>query len=149
MNDPAKHNRPKILDDPAELRRRAEMRLSGKQTKTSPNRTRADSERQVHELEVHQIELEMQNEELREAREAMEALLEKYTDLYDFAPVGYLTLDQQGVICEANLAGASLLGMARSGVDESAIRAFRVLGRSSRFRHFSPEGIFKQGPARL
>jgi len=67
-------------------------------------------------LEVHQIELEMQNEELREAREAMEALLEKYTDLYDFAPVGYLTLDQQGVICEANLAGASLLGMARSAL---------------------------------
>jgi PAS domain S-box-containing protein len=116
MNDPAKHNRPKISDDPAELRRRAEMRLSGKQTKTSPNRIHADSERQVHELEVHQIELEMQNEELREAREAMEALLEKYTDLYDFAPVGYLTLDQQGVICEANLAGASLLGMARSAL---------------------------------
>jgi hypothetical protein len=87
MNDPAKHNRPKILDDPAELRRRAEMRLSGKQTKTSPHRTRADSERQVRELEVHQIELEMQNEELREAREAMEALLEKYTDLYDFGSV--------------------------------------------------------------
>jgi len=116
MNDPAKHNRPKISDDPAELRRRAEMRLSEQQTKTSPNRTHADSERQVHELEVHQIELEMQNEELREAREAMEALLEKYTDLYDFAPVGYLTLDQQGVICEANLAGASLLGMARSAL---------------------------------
>jgi len=116
MNDPAKHNRPKISDDPAELRRRAEMRLSGKQTKASPNRTDADSERQVHELEVHQIELEMQNEELREAREAMEALLEKYTDLYEFAPVGYLTLDQQGVIREANLAGASLLGMARSAL---------------------------------
>jgi PAS domain S-box-containing protein len=146
MNDPAKHNRPKISDDPAELRRRAEMRLSEQQTKTSPNRTRADSERQVHELEVHQIELEMQNEELREAREAMEALLEKYTDLYDFAPVGYLTLDQQGVICEANLAGASLLGMARaalmnrrfghfvSGADLTAFDTFLQKAFSSKVR---------------
>ena len=116
MNDPAKHNRPKISGDPAELRRRAETRLSEKQTKASQARAHADNERQVHELEVHQIELEMQNEELQEAREAMEALLEKYTDLYDFAPVGYLTLDQKGVICEANLAGASLLGAARSAL---------------------------------
>ena len=67
-------------------------------------------------MEVHQIELEMQNEELREAREAMEALLEKYTDLYDFAPVGYLTLDREGIIDEANLAGAALLGIARSAL---------------------------------
>jgi PAS domain S-box-containing protein len=116
MSNPAQHNRPKISGDPAELRRRAELRLSAQQTKTSPGRTRVENERKVHELEVHQIELEMQNEELREAREKMEALLEKYTDLYDFAPVGYLTLDPAGVICEANLTGASLLGVARSAL---------------------------------
>ena len=116
MNSPARQNRPKIADDPAELRRRAELRLSGHQKKTSPNRTHADNERQVHELEVHQIELEMQNEELCEAREALEALLEKYTDLYDFAPVGYLTLDHDGVVREANLAMARLLGIARSAL---------------------------------
>jgi len=96
--------------DAAELRRRAEDRFQTRE------RNPQSAQRLVHELKVHQIELEMQNEELREAREAMEALLEKYTDLYDFAPVGYLTLDQQGVICEANLAGASLLGMARSAL---------------------------------
>jgi two-component system, cell cycle sensor histidine kinase and response regulator CckA len=116
MNGSAKNDKPKISDDPAELRRRAELRLSGQQKKTPVNRTHADNERQVYELEVHQIELEMQNEELREARERMEALLEKYADLYDFAPVGYLTLDQQGDICEANLAGARLLGTARSAL---------------------------------
>src|ERR1017187_4781063 len=105
--------KPKLSDDPAELRRRAEMRLSSHQTKRGPSRTDADNERQLHELEVHQIELEMQNEELEEARGKLEALLEKYTDLYDFAPVGYLTLDREGAIGEANLAVATLLGIAR------------------------------------
>jgi two-component system, cell cycle sensor histidine kinase and response regulator CckA len=105
--------KPKLSDDPAELRRRAELRLSSHQTKMAPSRTDADNERQLHELEVHQIELEMQNEELEEARGKLEALLEKYTDLYDFAPVGYLTLDREGAIGEANLAVATLLGIAR------------------------------------
>jgi PAS domain S-box-containing protein len=77
-------------------------------------RTAADTVRLVHELEVHQIELEMQNEELRESRDAMEAALEKYSDLYDFAPVGYLTIDREGAIREANLAAASLFGIERS-----------------------------------
>ena len=116
MSDPAKSNKPRTPSDPAELRRRAELRLKDSQTKRAPNQTDADNQRQLHELEVHQIELEMQNEELREAREAMEALLEKYTDLYDFAPVGYLTLDHEGTIIEANLAGAGLLGIARSAL---------------------------------
>ena len=116
---------PRTSDDPAELRRRAELRLKDQQSKHPPNQSDADNQRQLHELEVHQIELEMQNEELREAREAMEALLEKYTDLYDFAPVGYLTLDREGIIREANLAGASLLGIARSALINGRIRAFR------------------------
>src|SRR5450759_4467939 len=116
MKSPALHKKPKISDDPAELRRRAELRLSGHQTKAALNQTDANNERQLHELEVLQIELEMQNEELKEARDKLEALLEIYTDLYDFAPVGYLTLDREGAIGEANLAGASLLGIARSAL---------------------------------
>jgi two-component sensor histidine kinase len=72
--------------------------------------------RQVHELQVHQIELEMQNEELQQARDELKATLEKFTDLYDFAPVGYLTLDHEGAIREVNLAGASLLRIARSAL---------------------------------
>ncbi len=68
----------------------------------------------LHELEVHQIELEVQNAELREARERMELLVEKYTDLYDFAPVGYFALDEQGRVLEVNLTGAALLGVDRS-----------------------------------
>jgi signal transduction histidine kinase/CheY-like chemotaxis protein len=116
MKNPAKHNQPRTSDDPTGLRRRAELRLKDRQSKKPPNQADADDKRQLHELEVHQIELEMQNEELLDSRTAMEALLEKYTDLYDFAPVGYLTLDRGGVIREANLAGASLLGIARSAL---------------------------------
>jgi signal transduction histidine kinase/CheY-like chemotaxis protein len=116
MKNPAKHNKPRTSDEPAELRRRAELRLKDRQSKKAPNQGDADDQRQLHELEVHQIELEMQNEELLDSRTAMEALLEKYTDLYDFAPVGYLTLDREGIIREANLAGASLLGIARSAL---------------------------------
>jgi two-component system, cell cycle sensor histidine kinase and response regulator CckA len=98
----------------AELRHRAEQRLRAQQAGTGQAPPSADPKRLVHELQVHQIELEMQNEELQKARVEMEAALEKYTDLYDFAPVGYLTLDREGTIREANLASARLLGIERS-----------------------------------
>jgi PAS domain S-box-containing protein len=67
----------------------------------------------VHELQVHQIELEMQNEELRRAQETITDTGNRYADLYDFAPVGYATLDPQGLIVEVNLTGARLLGVPR------------------------------------
>ncbi|MRR57230.1 MAG: PAS domain-containing protein [Deltaproteobacteria bacterium] len=69
--------------------------------------------RLVHELQVHQVELEMQNEELRQAREALEVSRNKYAELYDFAPVGYFAFDAHGLIREVNLAGAQLLGIER------------------------------------
>ncbi len=67
----------------------------------------------IHELRVHQIELEMQNEELQRVQLQLEESRDKYQDLYDFAPVGYFTLSQKGLISEANLTGASQLGMPR------------------------------------
>jgi PAS domain S-box-containing protein len=97
-----------------ELRRRAEARLRKQHPETGEAQTEADTQRLVHELQVHQIELEMQNEELQKGRAEIEAALEKYSDLYDFAPVGYLTLDREGTIHEANLTSASLLGIERS-----------------------------------
>ena len=72
-----------------------------------------DSRRLIHELEVHQIELEMQNEELTQARSEVDALLEQFKNLYDFAPVGYLTLAKNGTISQSNLAAAGLLGCVR------------------------------------
>jgi PAS domain S-box-containing protein len=98
----------------AELRFRAEYQLRARTAEARLSRTDAESQRLLHELEVHQIELEMQNEELRKARDEREALLEKYADLYDFAPVGYFTLDRDGIIRAANLTGASILRIERS-----------------------------------
>jgi PAS domain S-box-containing protein len=108
------NGKPNTSADAAELRRRAEARLRKQQKKTAQSRTEADTQRLLHELQVHQIELEMQNAELQNARDEVEAGLEKYTDLYDFAPVGYFSIDEQGLILEVNLTGAALLGVERS-----------------------------------
>jgi PAS domain S-box-containing protein len=98
----------------AGLRSRAEERLAGKKSATDHQPAEADARRMVHELQVHQIELELQNEELIRTREELEKQFEKYSDLYNFAPVGYFTLDEHGAILEANLTGAKLLGIDRS-----------------------------------
>ena len=74
----------------AEIVRRAATQLRQQKKKIlQPPAAATDPERMLHELQVHQIELEMQNTELQEARDRLETQLEKYTDLYDFAPVGY------------------------------------------------------------
>lgn len=112
----------------AGLRRRAEVRLRNEPSSQSPKSSRsklvADPRRLLHELQVHQVELEMQNAELKEARDRMEALLEKYTDLYDFAPVGYFTLDELGRIVEVNLTGAALLDVERSRLIHQSLQRF-------------------------
>ncbi|HEX7505253.1 MAG TPA: GAF domain-containing protein, partial [Polyangia bacterium] len=102
--------------DRATLRAQAEERLSEKASKSgSAGRDSAEeTQRLVHELQVHQIELEMQNEELLAARAELELGLERYSDLYDFAPVGYVTFNGDGTIQKVNLAGARLLGQERA-----------------------------------
>ena len=70
----------------------------------------------VHELRVHQIELEMQNDEIRRTHEELERSRSEYVDLYDFAPVGYLTLDNKGIVLKMNLTAASMLGVERNNL---------------------------------
>ena len=115
-----------------QLRARAETRLKKRQTKavTDAVKSAADSQRLLHELQVHQIELEMQNAELVDARDKMELLLDKYTDLYDFAPIGYFSLTRQGRIQEVNLTGAALLGTERASLLNRPLSGF--VAQSSR-----------------
>jgi two-component system, cell cycle sensor histidine kinase and response regulator CckA len=106
--------RPNLTPGAAERRSHAERLLREQHHEATLARTEADAQRLVHELQVHQIELQMQNTELQQTRDELEAALGKYSDLYDFAPVGYLTLDREGTIQEANLTVANLLGIERS-----------------------------------
>jgi PAS domain S-box-containing protein len=105
---------PDIPNSPAGLRHRAERKSGKRGSSLAMPHTEADARRLLHELEVHQIELEMQNAELRVARDEAEAMLEKYTDLYDFAPVGYFTLAADGTIRLVNLTGSIIAGVERS-----------------------------------
>jgi PAS domain S-box-containing protein len=109
----------------AQLRAQAEKKLSAQKKKGVPEpATQADTLRLVQELEVHQIELEMQNEELKRVRVELEEALESYKDLYEFAPVGYILLGGDGTIRQINLAGASLLGLERSKLTGKRLGAF-------------------------
>jgi two-component system CheB/CheR fusion protein len=100
--------------DASDLRRRAEERLQESRRGEAAERGEANARRLVHDLEVHQIELEMQNEELQGVRAELETGLARYTDLYDFAPVAYVTLDRDGTILQANLTATRFLGRERS-----------------------------------
>ncbi len=113
--------------DAGELRLQAEETVQEKAAQ-SPDNLEAlrldETRRMLHELQVHQIELEMQNEELRRARGELEASRARYFELYDLAPVGFLTVSEPGLILEANLAAAGLLGMARSTLVKQRISRF-------------------------
>ncbi|MEI6915744.1 MAG: SpoIIE family protein phosphatase [Armatimonadota bacterium] len=103
-----------VSTDAHRLRQMAERQLEAEGSEVPLPIAEVDVRRLVQELQIHQIELEMQNDELQQASEKTAVLLEKYTDLYDFAPVGYFTLDYDTVIHRVNLSGASLLGIDRS-----------------------------------
>jgi PAS domain S-box-containing protein len=107
----------------AALRHDAERRLKHRRPKLRPASV-SGAPRLLQELQVHQIELEVQNAELADARDRLEILLDKYTDLYDFAPVGYFTLDEQGRIVEMNLTSAVLLGIERSRLRGQPLQRF-------------------------
>ena len=102
------------MTDPTdiELRQIAETQLQAKASATTVLPVE-DAQKMLHELQVHQIELEMQNEALRNARDAEDQALHRYTELFDFAPTGYFVLDPNSKITQVNLRGASLLGLER------------------------------------
>jgi len=127
-------SRPK---DAAELRRAAEALLKARRSADAQELKDADAVRLVHELQVHQIELEMQNAELREAHAELGESHQRYVDLYDFSPVGYLTLSANGKISAINLTGATLLGEERGHLLERRFSTFVAAADHPRWRqHF-------------
>jgi PAS domain S-box-containing protein len=99
------------MKKPQRLRKQAESLLAGQPQDADRTLTMEET---LHELRVHQVELEMQNEELRKAQQTIEASRTSYANLYDFSPVGYLTLDKSGLILKANLTISGMLGVERS-----------------------------------
>jgi PAS domain-containing protein len=106
-----------------ELRAKAEEKLGSVDLESSSGLT-PEVKTLIHELHVYQIELEMQNEELRRAQAALEASRAHYLELYDFAPMGYLTLDADGLIVEINLTASKLLGKDRRDIVTQRFASF-------------------------
>ncbi len=97
--------------NPEQLRRRAEATVAA--AGSSDEFSEDDLLGLVHKLRVHQVELELQNESLRQTEIELQDARDRYFDLYDLAPVAYLTLDREGVILAANLMAATLMGCER------------------------------------
>ncbi len=127
----------------AELRRQAEalLRTTNRDIAAMPLK---DVQQLVHELQVFQVELEMQNEELRRTQMELEAACDRYVDLYDFSPAGYLTLDASGTIVEANLRAGLLLGINRKDLIEQPLSRFVASEDQDRLhRHY--QEVLKTG----
>jgi len=110
-------------DKKSELRKRAEAKLAalGEQAQEL---SQYDSRVLIHELRTHQIELEMQNEELRQSEQALSDAHDQLSDLYDFAPIGYVTLNDKAVILQSNLTAASMLATERGELIGQTFSAF-------------------------
>jgi PAS domain S-box-containing protein len=119
-----------------------------------------ETQRVLHELRVHQAELEIQNEELRRTQVELEVSRERYFDLYDLAPVGYVTLSEKGLFLEANLTASALLGVVRSMLLKQSLTRFILpedqdiyfLHRKQLFETGKPQAyelrmVKKDGPA--
>jgi len=122
--------------DPNRLRHAAEARAKIIREAVGTVGDVADMPRLLHELQVHQIELEMQNEELLRAKEFLQVERANYFDLYDQAPVGYLSLDKQGNILQANLTVANLLGMERSDLIARPFSGLIFKGDAGRYAQY-------------
>jgi PAS domain S-box-containing protein len=107
-----------------DLRRRAKQRMLEAPTDGAVSLTLEDAKRLVHELRVHQVELEMQNEELRHSQLALDESRARYFDLYDLAPVGYVTLSERGLVLEANLRACTMLEIGRGALVKQPLTRF-------------------------
>jgi len=134
-------------DHAAELRRQAEE-IARDNAAKSPKHVEAlspeETQHMLHELQVHQIELEMQNEELRKAQVELDAGRVRYFDLYDLAPVGYVTISEQGLLLEANLTTTTLLDVTRNDLIKQPFSRF-VFREDQDICYFLNKQLFETG----
>ena len=132
------------------LRQRAEASLYGETALTTENLadlTPEAAQLMLHDLQGHQIELEMQNEQLRQSHLALDAARTRYFDLYDLAPVGYCSVSESGLIIEANLTAATLLGLARGALIKQPFSRFILKEDQDSYylcrKHLSDTGVMQ------
>jgi PAS domain-containing protein len=132
------HNQEPDFTDPLNRRSQAEKILQlKKEKKTAPDLgNEADAQKLVHELQVHQIELEMQNEELLQVYETAEAALKKYTLIFDQAPIGFISINSDGTITELNFSAAEMLGDRRFSLLGTNLKLHITEGSRSDFNSF-------------
>jgi len=128
----------------ADLRKRAEAQARAAEPVSLSTQTPEAIEQLIHELRVHQIELEMQNEELRKAQAEIEAGRVRYFDLYDLAPVGYATVSEKGLILEANLTVTTLLGVKRGALIKQPLTRF-ILTEDQDIYYHHRKKLFETG----
>lgn len=135
------------VEKAAELRQRAEQIAEQNTAQAPENRAALSPEETrelLHELRVHQTELEIQNEELRRAQVELEAAKARYFDLYELAPVGYCTVSEKGLILEANLTAATLLGVARGELIKQPLTRF-ILKEDQDVYYLNRRQLFETG----
>ena len=130
-------------------RRKAEQRLHTGKARPALAVSEADAHALVHELQVYQIELEMQNEELQRAHAAAEEASQRYGNLFDFSPVAYFVWDHEGQILEVNLRGAAMLGLDRSMVVHKRFGQFVAAECRRPLCRFLPSGVARRCQADL
>jgi len=124
------------------LRRRAEQELLQKgKTGIGPHPDHADCEQLIHELQVHQIELEIQNEELMGIQKELQESRQHFYDLYEFAPIGYFTIDRNYQITSVNLTGSQLLKIERSKLQNTRFTRFVAPEETDRFYFYFREAL--------
>jgi PAS domain S-box-containing protein len=120
----------------AALRQKAEELVTANLSKSASHLSAGEAQKLIHELEVHQIELKLQNEELLLAKEQSEVDSAKYTELYDFAPTGYFTLSKEGEIIELNLAGAEMFRKNRADLRNRSLSLYVHYNSKPAFAYF-------------
>ncbi len=134
----------KVNSDSESLRQRAKETLRDSPNRLTSDLSEVDVLKLVHELEVHQIELEMQNDELLQAKLQAELAKDRYINLFDFAPTGYFSISDEGIIQESNFEGANLLGLERSKLEGRHFISFVADDQKEIFNDFF-KFIFKNG----